>query len=209
MFLASPSLGAPSAESKHFCINTGGKNAFESHSHLVASGICLATSCDHRSQALSVEDFTKPPRVLIVTRSRSDRNLACKGTVLATTIIFRYFFGDCYQWACFAPHKFILFSFSMNFVGFDLHSGAGMGFPNARCICWCWWSWKLVFVDVCVLGQNHMNNSCIVHAAKRHKPCTLGSHASRRGIAREILDKGGDLSTFLKGTEWISEAFIE
>ena len=36
----------------------------------------------------------------------------------------------------------------------------------------------------------------------------LGSHAFRRGMARDILDAGGSLAALLKAGDWRSAAFI-
>ena len=36
----------------------------------------------------------------------------------------------------------------------------------------------------------------------------LGSHAFRRGMARDIVDGGGSLATLLRAGEWRSAAFV-
>ena len=37
---------------------------------------------------------------------------------------------------------------------------------------------------------------------------TLGSHALRRGMARDIVDAGGNLATLLRAGDWRSAAFV-
>ena len=37
---------------------------------------------------------------------------------------------------------------------------------------------------------------------------TLGSHALRRGMARDIVDAGGSLATLLRAGQWKSAAFV-
>ena len=40
------------------------------------------------------------------------------------------------------------------------------------------------------------------------EPARLGSHALRRGMARDIVQAGGSLATLLRAGQWRSRAFM-